>query len=138
MIKYLNIFYFIPILLISQNDTITINSHQNTQLTWYGDYDNYVQFPNQNNFEKILMDFNLGCADGGCSHWDYTVNVYLMKSNGLLDSSIISIDTISYNPFLFDSLWQYQFQSNIDPNLITDSILIIDTLQNELLVLDTT
>ena len=90
----------------AQNDTIHVQAQQDAQLTWYGNYDAIAAFPTQNvSYEKILMDFTLGCADGGCSHWDYTVSVYLMDPTGALDSTIAVLDTLSLEPFEVDTTW---------------------------------
>ena len=88
----------------SQNDTTHVQAHDNAQLTWYGNYDAIAAFPIEDiSYEKILMDFTMGCADGGCSHWDYTVSVYLMHPTGVLDSNITVLDTLSIEPFEVDT-----------------------------------
>ena len=90
----------------SQNDTTHVQAHVNAQLTWYGNYDAIAAFPIEDiSYEKILMDFTMGCADGGCSHWDYTVSVYLMHPTGVLDSNITVLDTLSIEPFEVDTTW---------------------------------
>tara|TARA_B100001093_G_scaffold496650_1_gene542613 strand:+ start:360 stop:878 length:519 start_codon:yes stop_codon:yes gene_type:complete len=90
----------------SQTDTIHVQAHIDAQLTWYGNYDAIAAFPIENtSYEKILMDFTMGCADGGCSHWDYTVSVYLMHPTGVLDSNIIVLDTLSLEPLDVDTTW---------------------------------
>lgn len=90
----------------AQSDTLRVQAQENAQLTWYGNYDAIAAFPmNQDTYEKIIMDFTMGCADGGCSHWDYTVSVYLMEPTGMLDSSVVSIDTLSVEPLEVDTTW---------------------------------
>jgi len=91
--------------LYAQNDTLQIQAQEDAQLTWYGNYDSNVVFPVEGSYEKIIMDFTMGCADGGCSHWDYTVSIYLMEPTGLLDSSISVLDTISLEPIVVDTTW---------------------------------
>ena len=61
----------------AQNNTINVQAQDDAQLTWYGNYDSNVVFPVGGSYEKIIMDFTMGCADGGCSHWDYTVSIFL-------------------------------------------------------------
>ena len=52
----------------SQNDTTHVQAHIDAQLTWYGAYDTIAAFPIEDiSYEKILMNFTMGCADGGCS-----------------------------------------------------------------------
>ena len=90
----------------SQNDTTHVQAHIDAQLTWYGNYDAIAAFPIEDiSYEKILMDFTMGCADGGCSHWDYTVSVYLMHPTGVLDSNITVLDTLSIEPLEVDTTW---------------------------------
>ena len=89
----------------AQNNTINVQAQDDAQLTWYGNYDANVVFPVGGSYEKIIMDFTMGCADGGCSHWDYTVSVFLMEPTGLLDSSISVLDTLSIEPLVVDTTW---------------------------------
>jgi len=89
----------------SIGDTITVQAHDHVDLTWYGNYDDVVAFPAAASFEKITMDFTMGCASGGCSHWDYTVSVFLMNPTGIMDSSIVSLDTLSVEPLEVDTTW---------------------------------
>jgi hypothetical protein len=106
----MNKFFLLFIALIysnsyAQNDTLQIQAQEDAQLTWYGNYDSNVVFPVEGSYEKIIMDFTMGCADGGCSHWDYTVSIYLMEPTGLLDSSVSVLDTISIEPLVVDTTW---------------------------------
>ena len=89
----------------AQNDTLHFQAQDDAQLTWYGNYDSNVVFPQGGEYEKILMDFTMGCADGGCSHWDYTVSIYLMEPTGVLDSSVSVLDTIGIEPLEVDTTW---------------------------------
>ncbi len=58
------------------------------QLSWYGNYDSTINFPNTGvSYRKILMIFTLGkyvCPSGStwCGDWDYTVMNYLMTPLG--------------------------------------------------------
>lgn len=102
---FLSLSLLFGISVLAQNDTIQVSAHDNTQLTWYGNYDANALFPTEGNFEEITMNFTLGCSDGGCSHWDYTVAIYLMEPTGLLDSSIVSIDTLVTDSTIVDTTW---------------------------------
>ena len=100
---------FISSFAISQaapGDTTWVQAHQKTDMTWYGNYSDTAHFPDgSKTYHKILMHYTLGCATGGCSPWDYTTRVYLMKSTGIMDSNVASIDTISVSPLQIDTTW---------------------------------
>lgn len=87
-------------------DTTIVQSHNNSQLTWWGYTDNWVKFPNNSKeYQKIEMEFILGCGGSRCSHWDYDVDVEIGKPLGILDSNVARIDTISENPLQVDTVW---------------------------------
>lgn len=88
----------------SQNDTTSVRSHNRVDLTWYEGYDAIANFPEEGPHEKILMDFTMGCASGGCSHWDYTVSVFVITPTGLMDSTAV-MDTLSTEPIEIDTTW---------------------------------
>ncbi len=68
-------------------DTIVVNSHQSTDMTWHGSYDEWSEFPDKNqSYRKVTMDYTMGCASDGCSEWDYTTKVIAMKPTGAYDS----------------------------------------------------
>lgn len=101
----LSISVLLSLAVFAQNDTIFVPAQNNAQLTWYGNYDAVAACPTEGEFEKINMNFVLGCSDGGCSHWDYTVSVFLMEPTGMMDSSIVSIDTLATDSTQIDTLW---------------------------------
>ena len=105
MNKLFFFFFSLSLVISAQHDTISVQSHNQVDLVWNGNYDNQVDFPDSSSYEKILMDFTMGCASGGCSHWDYTVSIFLMKPLENLDSSIVSIDTIQIDPIQIDTIW---------------------------------
>lgn len=87
-------------------DTTWVSSHNKTDMTWYETYSDTASFPTTTtSYHKILMYYTLGCATGGCSDWDYTTRVYLMKATGAMDSNVTSIDTLSTNPLVIDTTW---------------------------------
>ncbi|MDZ4846652.1 MAG: peptide-N-glycosidase F-related protein [Chitinophagales bacterium] len=58
--------------------------------------DEWVVFPNNGTtYQRIIMQFTLGCGTPNCSGWDYTVNASLGKKTGLLDSTVTAIDTLT-------------------------------------------
>nr|MCS5664106.1 peptide-N-glycosidase F-related protein [Flavobacteriales bacterium] len=106
----------------SQNDTIKVRSHNQTDLSEHGAYDQTVIFPQENSYEKILMNFTMGCASGGCSDWDYTVSVYLMEPTGTSDLEKFELARLitPYGSYmdgsqssdpnnLFDDSWEHSY-----------------------------
>lgn len=84
-------------------DTTVILTHQNTNLNSPPSNDDFwVSLPNNKTWSKIIMKFTLGCGTPNCSGWDYTVTTSLGKKTGLIDSSIVSIDTLTN-----DTAWSY-------------------------------
>lgn len=72
----------------STGDTTVVQAHDTTWLSWYGNYDTAVKFPDgSKNYRKIYMTFTLGkyhCPGSPtyCGDWDYTVLTYLMTKTG--------------------------------------------------------
>lgn len=85
-------------------DTTIITSHTNTNLNSPpSDDDIWAVFPNNGTtYQKIIMKFTLGCGTPNCSGWDYTVNALLGKKDGGIDTTIVSIDTLTH-----DTVWNY-------------------------------
>ncbi len=104
---YLLLFCFLAKWTIAApGDTTVITAHQKTDMTWYGAYDAWAEFPDgAQTYHKILLKYTMGCATGGCSDWDYTTQIQLRIPTGQLDSSISSIDTLSTNPLVIDTTW---------------------------------
>jgi len=89
-------------------DTISVVAHDNTQMVWNVRYDEEVSFNlGDRDIAEAKMNFTLGCADAHCSDWDYTVHIYAGIKDGTLDSSINVIDTISVDPFVADTTWNF-------------------------------
>lgn len=78
-------------------DTTFITAHTLTNLNSPPSNDDiWAVFPNTPvTYQKIIMKFTLGCGTPNCSGWDYTVNTYLGKKDGTLDSTIVAIDTLT-------------------------------------------
>ena len=83
------IFFFISFQIIySQEDTIFIQAHDYVDMDWYGNYDAWANFPSdENTYRKILMHYDMRCSSSGCSGWDYTTKISLMKENGEVDEN---------------------------------------------------
>ncbi len=125
---------FSLLLFASSGDTLTIQAHHNVDLHWQGSsyggkYDEVVNFPtNSTSFQDIEMEFSIGCNNAGvCSHWDYDINIYVGEYAGYNDSTIASFDTLNYqaqildtlstNPFVFDTLQNYIFEADTNWNV---------------------
>lgn len=80
-------------------DTTWIQAHNDMKLSYYGDYDTTIAFPDgTTQYRKIIMVFTLGkynCGGGydpanageppktgWCADWDYTVQNFLMNKKG--------------------------------------------------------
>jgi hypothetical protein len=93
-------------LLAAPGDTTHIRVHDAVDMVWYENYDQSVSFPTSNTtYGKILMHYTMGCASTGCSDWDYTTKIELLKPLGVMDSTIASIDVISEDPYEADTTW---------------------------------
>jgi len=128
-------------------DTTFVQVHDNTDMTWYGHYKDWGEFPNGESYRKVLMHFTMGCASTGCSGWDYDVHILLRNRTGVIDSNMVLapsfklnneiVDTanFSYSP-TFTNTWDdtngltsvandtmvlLLFEDQNDPFLITDT-----------------
>lgn len=78
-------------------DTTVIVAHTLSNLASPPSNDDvWVVFPNTGTtYQRIIMQFTLGCGTPNCSGWDYTVNTSIGKKTGLLDSTVAAIDTLT-------------------------------------------
>ena len=77
----LSFFYFI--LSYSQEDTTFVQAHNYVDLDWNGNYDAWGEFPDGNtSYRKILMHYDMRCSSSGCSGWDYTTKIIILKESG--------------------------------------------------------
>lgn len=85
-------------------DTTWVRVHNATELTWWGGYNDYGNFPDgSTEYRRVLMNYTMGCPSTGCSNWDYTTKITLKLPNGTFDTTIASIDTLSQNPLVIDT-----------------------------------
>ena len=71
---------------VSQEDTTFIQAHDYVDLDWYGNYDAWAEFPDGNTtYRQILMHYDMRCSSSGCSGWDYTTKIIILKENGEYD-----------------------------------------------------
>ena len=69
-------------------DTTSVRIHDHTDMTWYGNYDEWGELPDASkDYRKIYMHYTMGCATGGCSNWDYTSQVIVRHRTGAIDST---------------------------------------------------
>ncbi|HTA27995.1 MAG TPA: peptide-N-glycosidase F-related protein [Bacteroidia bacterium] len=55
-------------------------------------------------YRKVYLNFTLGCPTGGCSGWDYTVNIYLIQNTHHKDSTLMQGPTFTVNGNQQDSV----------------------------------
>ncbi len=73
-------------------DTTTVRIHDHTDMTWYGNYDEWGELPDSTKeYRKIYLHYTMGCATGGCSDWDYTSQIFIRHRTGQLDTSFNEI-----------------------------------------------
>ncbi len=88
-------------------DTLSVLAHNNTQMVWHVNYDKKAYFPTEGKtYRKIYMYFTLGCAETGCSGWDYDVLAQIMHNTGRIDSAVQKLDTVSQTPLVVDTTWR--------------------------------
>nr|MBS0036774.1 T9SS type A sorting domain-containing protein [Saprospiraceae bacterium] len=63
-------------------DTTHVRVHDGVDMVWFERYDRTGYFPLEDKtFHKVWMVATLGCASGGCSDWDYTVNLHILDED---------------------------------------------------------
>lgn len=73
----------------NNGDTTTVRSHNATHWSWYGSADNWAVFPDTtHHYRKITLKYKLGCPSGGCSAWDYTTQIIILRHTGRWDSTL--------------------------------------------------
>jgi len=69
-------------------DTTRVRAHNATHMNWYGNFDRRAAFPTgQQTYQKILLRYTMGCPSSGCSEWDYTTRVFVMRPTGQVDTA---------------------------------------------------
>jgi len=92
------------LLATAQNgDTTYVQVHDNTDMTWYGHYKDWGEFPNGESYRKVLMHFTMGCASTGCSGWDYDVHILMRNRTGNFDSTMVLAPSFKLNNEIVDS-----------------------------------
>lgn len=85
-------------------DTVKIRAHNKVAMTWYGNYDTLAVFPPATQkFNRMIMHYTLGCPTTGCSQWDYTTQIFLMKKTGAIDSTLKQLPSFTVNNVVIDT-----------------------------------
>ncbi len=123
-LKLLYLFTLIISFSTLAGDTTVVRIHDQTDMTWYGNYDEWGVLPdNTYEYRKVYLHYKMGCATGGCSDWDYTSQIFIRHRTGEIDSTIQTGSYFTVNGNTPDSvLW------NVDSTYIT----FWDTASNNL------
>ncbi|MAQ69555.1 MAG: hypothetical protein CMD23_00480 [Flavobacteriales bacterium] len=74
--------------IFSQEDTTFVQAHDYVDLDWNGNYDAWAVFPDgTQSYRKILMHYDMRCSSSGCSGWDYTTKIIILKDTGQVDEN---------------------------------------------------
>jgi len=90
---------------IFAGDTTTVRIHDHTDMTWYGNYDEWGELPDAtNDYRKVYLHYTMGCATGGCSDWDYTSQIIVRHRTGAIDSTLQNSPMFTVNGIVLDSV----------------------------------
>jgi hypothetical protein len=85
-------------------DTFNIVTNQDTMQSPPKGYYGWGVFPADTvSYRKVYLNFTLGCG-GGCSGWDYTVDIYLIQNTHHKDSTLEQGPTFTVNGSQKDSV----------------------------------
>ncbi len=106
-----NLFTLLAIFFLSQNifanagDTTVVRTHNADHWSWYGQFDNWGVFPDtSHHYRKCTLKYKLGCPSGGCSQWDYTTQIFILRHTGTYDSTATQLPHFTVNGNTVDSL----------------------------------
>ena len=86
-------------------DTTTVRIHDHTDMTGYGNYDEWGELPDAtNDYRKVYLHYTMGCATGGCSDWDYTSQIIVRHRTGAIDSTLQNSPMFTVNGIVLDSV----------------------------------
>jgi len=116
-------------------DTIKVRSHDKVHMNWYGNFDKKAKFPDATkSFNRILMQYTLGCPTGGCSEWDYTTQVQLRHRTGKMDSTQKQTPSFRVDGAVKDTLY---YSTSITYSYFFNPVTkAIDSTANDTLVID--
>ena len=109
MKKYMQIIRLLICICVYANiyagDTTKIRVHDATDMTWYGNYDEWGIFPDgSQSYRKIYLHYTMGCASSGCSDWDYTTKIEVLHRTGDIDSNLQTSPLFTVNGNIMDSV----------------------------------
>ena len=85
-------------------DTFNIVTNRDTMKSPPSTYYGWGVFPaDTTSYRKVYLNFTLGCG-GGCSGWDYTVDIYLIQNTHHKDSNLIQGPSFTVNGNQLDSV----------------------------------
>ena len=101
----LSLFTTLFCLTLFAGDTTTVRIHNNTDMTWYGNYDEWGELPDATkDYRKVYLNYTMGCATGGCSDWDYTSQIIVRHRTGEIDSTLQTAPLFTVNGTIMDSI----------------------------------
>ena len=115
----------------SPGDTTSVRAHNATHMNWYGNFDKRAGFPGgTTTYQKILLRYTLGCPSSGCSEWDYTTRVFVLRPTGQTDTSgnaikeeveLCRVITPYAGTFANSWKWTYTFDVTDYASMLKDS-----------------
>ena len=103
---FLTLFSALFCVTLFAGDTTIVRIHDHTDMTWYGNYDQWGELPNgTKDYRKVYLHYTMGCATGGCSDWDYTSQVFVRHKTGEIDSSLQTAPLFTVNGIITDSIY---------------------------------
>ena len=101
----LSLFTLIFSISVFAGDTTTVRIHDHTDMTWYGNYDEWGVLPDETlDYRKVYLHYTMGCATGGCSDWDYTSQIFVRHRTGEIDSALQNSPMFTVNGNIVDSV----------------------------------
>jgi hypothetical protein len=101
----LSLFTLIFSISVFAGDTTTVRIHDHTDMTWYGNYDEWGVLPDATlDYRKVYLHYTMGCATGGCSDWDYTSQIFVRHRTGEIDSALQNSPMFTVNGNIVDSV----------------------------------
>ncbi len=131
----LYLFAFMFSISVFAGDTTTVRIHNHTDMTWYGNYDEWGVLPDATKeYQKVYLHYTMGCATGGCSDWDYTSQIFVRHRTGAIDSTLNTAPSFTVNGntldtvfFSYSPVYIYSWDSinNILDSITSDTLEII-------------
>ena len=85
---YIFLLLFSIAVLADEGDTTFVQAHNYVDLDWNGNYDAWGVFPSgETSYRKILMHYDMRCSSSGCSGWDYTTKIIILKESDELNDN---------------------------------------------------